>query len=44
VEIVEGEGVVSGVNVRHPIVTIADFVAALFSAVKDGDAALPKLL
>jgi len=27
VEIVEGEGTVSGVNVGHPIVTSGDFVA-----------------
>jgi len=33
-----------GVNVGHPIVTNADFVAQLFSAVIGGDADLPKLL
>ena len=44
VEIVEGKGAVSAVNVGHPIVTNGDLVALLFSAVRGGDAALPKLL
>ena len=43
VEIVEGKGAVLGVNVGHPIVINWDFVALVFSAVKGGDAALPKL-
>ena len=38
------EGVVLGVNVGHPIVTNGNFVAYLFSAVRGGDAAVPKLL
>jgi len=42
-EFVEG-GAVLGVNVGHPIVTSGDFVAWLFSAVRGGDAALPKLV
>jgi len=33
---------VLGVNVRHPIVTNGDCVSLLFSAMRDGDAALPK--
>jgi len=33
-----------GVNVGHYIATSGDFVAQLFSAVRGGDAALPKLL
>jgi len=44
VEIVEGEKAASlgeGINV-HPLATNRDFVA--FSAVRGGDAALPKLL
>ena len=42
--IVKGEGAVLGINMEHPTVTSGDFVAWLLSAVKDGDAALPKLL
>ena len=38
------KGAVSAVNVGHPIVTNGDLVALLFSAVRGGDAALPKLL
>jgi len=38
VEIVKGKGAVLGVNVGHPIVTNGD------SAMRGGDAALPKLL
>ena len=38
------ERAVLGVNVGHPIVANGDFVAQLFSAVRSGDAALPKLL
>jgi len=37
------ERAVSGVKVGRPVVTNGDFVAYLFSAVRDGDAALPKL-
>ena len=44
VAVVEGEGAILAVNVGHPIVTNGDFVAQLFSAVRGGDAALPKLL
>ena len=33
-----------GVNVGNPIVASRDFVAQLFSALKAGDAALPRLL
>jgi len=43
-EIVEREGAVLGINVGHPIVINGDFVAKLFSTVRGGDAALPKLL
>ena len=45
VEIVEGEEAVLGVNVGHPIITSGDSVTVtyLFSAVRGGDAALPKL-
>ena len=37
-------GTILTVNVGHPIVTHGDFVAWLFSAVRGGDKALPKLL
>jgi len=33
-----------GVNMEHPIATNEDFMVQFFSAVKGGDAAVPKLL
>jgi len=44
VEIVEEEWDSFGGKCGHPIVTDGDFVAQLFSVVRSGDAALPKLL
>ena len=43
VEIVEGRRAVLGVNAWHPVVTNGDFAAWLLSAVRGGDAVLPKL-
>ena len=43
-EIVEGKGTIFGINVGHPIVTNGNSVALLFSAMRGGDAALPKII
>jgi len=43
-DIVKADREVLRANVEHPIVTNKDFVAQLFSPVRGGDAALPKLL
>jgi len=38
------KGTILAVNVGHPILTNGDFMVYLFSAMRGGDAALPKLL
>jgi len=43
-KIVKGEGAILRVNVGHPIVTDGDFVASLFSTIRGGDEAFPKLI
>ena len=40
----KGKGAVLEVNMGHPIVTNGDLWQLLFSAMRGGDAALPKLL